>query len=48
VRHKIERYELVDALDPGRYHSTVRAAVEAYQAETGTGWVPGPGPYRLD
>ena len=48
VRHKIERYELVDALDPSRYHPTVRAAVEAYQAETGTAWVPGPGPYRLD
>jgi MFS superfamily sulfate permease-like transporter len=47
VRHKIERYELVDALDPSRYYPTVRAAVEAYQAETGVTWVPGPGPYRL-
>jgi high affinity sulfate transporter 1 len=47
VRHKIERYELVDALEPSRYHPTVRAAVEAYEAETGTAWVPGPGPYRL-
>jgi high affinity sulfate transporter 1 len=48
VRRKIERYELVDALDPGRYHPTVRAAVEAYEAQTGTAWVPGPGPYRLE
>ncbi len=48
VRQKIERYELVDALDPSRYHPSVRAAVEAYQTETGTAWVPGPGPYRLD
>jgi high affinity sulfate transporter 1 len=48
VREKIERYELVEVLGPGRYHPTVRAAVEAYQAETGATWVPGPGPYRLD
>jgi MFS superfamily sulfate permease-like transporter len=48
VRHKIERYELIDAVDPGRYHPSVRAAVEAYEAETGTLWVPGPGAYRLD
>jgi len=48
VRRKIERYELVDALDPGRYHPTVRAAVEAYESQTGTAWVPGPGPYRLE
>ena len=48
VRHKIERYELVDALEPDRYHPTVRAAVEAYEAATGTAWVPGPGPYRLE
>jgi MFS superfamily sulfate permease-like transporter len=47
VREKIERYELVDALGDDRYYPTVRAAVEAYQAETGLGWVPGPGPYRL-
>jgi MFS superfamily sulfate permease-like transporter len=46
VRQKIERYELVDALDPSRYFPTVRAAVEAYQAETGASWEPGPGPYR--
>ena len=48
VREKIERYELVDALDPSRFHPSVRAAVEAYQAETGVTWVPGPGPYRLE
>lgn len=48
VRQKIDRYELIDTLDPDRYQPTVRAAVEAYQAETGTAWVPGPSPYRLD
>jgi len=48
VREKIERYELIDALEPGRYHPSVRAAVEAYQAETGAQWVPGPSPYRLE
>ena len=48
VRQKIERYELANTLDPGRYHATVRAAVEAYQAETGERWTPGPSPYRLD
>jgi len=47
VRQKIERYELVDALDPSRYFPTVRAAVEAYRAETGASWERGPGPYRL-
>jgi len=47
VRHKIEHYELMDALDADRYHPTVRAAVTAYRAETGEDWVPGPGPYRL-
>jgi len=48
VRQKIERYELANTLDPGRYHATVRAAVEAYQEETGERWTPGPSPYRLD
>ena len=48
VREKIERYELVDHLTAERYHPTVRAAVEAYQAETGVAWTPGPGPYRLE
>ena len=48
VRHKIEHYELMDALDADRYHPTVRAAVTAYRAETGEDWVPGPGPYRLE
>jgi hypothetical protein len=47
VRRKIERYELVDTLDSSRYFPTVRAAVEAYRAETGVSWEPGPGPYRL-
>jgi MFS superfamily sulfate permease-like transporter len=46
VRQKIERYELVHGLDPSRYFPTVRAAVEAYRAETGASWEPGPGPYR--
>jgi len=48
VRHKMERYELADAFEESRYQPTVRAAVEAYQAATGTEWVPGPGPYRLE
>jgi high affinity sulfate transporter 1 len=48
VRHTIEHYELMDALDADRYHPTVRAAVTAYRAETGEDWVPGPGPYRLE
>ena len=48
VRSKIERYELIDTLDPGRYYPTVRAAVESYATDTGTAWVPGPGPYRLE
>jgi hypothetical protein len=47
VREKIERYELIDSLGPDRYYPSVRAAVEAYQAETGVSWVPGPGPYRM-
>ena len=44
VRQKIERYELVDALDPSRLLPSVRAAVEAYRAETGAPGSPGPGP----
>jgi MFS superfamily sulfate permease-like transporter len=47
VREKIERYELVGALPPDRYYPSVRAAVEAYQAETGVTWVAGPSPYRV-
>jgi MFS superfamily sulfate permease-like transporter len=47
VRRKIERYELMDALEADRYHPTVPAAVKAYRAQTGADWVPGPGPYRL-
>ena len=48
VRHKIERYELVDVFDQSRYAPSVRAAVEAYAEQTGTTWVTGPSPYRLE
>jgi high affinity sulfate transporter 1 len=48
VREKIERYELMGALPADRYYPSVRAAVEAYQAETGTTWVAGPSPYRVE
>jgi high affinity sulfate transporter 1 len=48
VRHTIGRYGLVDTLDPSRYPPTVRAAVEAYETDTGTAWVSGPSPYRLE
>ena len=48
VRQKIERYDLGAALREGRYYPTVRTAVEAYEAQTGSTWVPGPGPYLLD
>ena len=48
VRQKIGRYELTSALERGRFYPTVRAAVEAYQAESEAAWTPGPSPYRLD
>jgi high affinity sulfate transporter 1 len=48
VRETIDEYELTATLDPARYHPTVRAAVEAYRAETGATWVSGPSPYRVD
>ena len=48
VRRKMETYELADTLERDRYFPTVRTAVEAYQAETGVSWTPGPGPYHLE
>jgi MFS superfamily sulfate permease-like transporter len=47
VREKVERYELDDALEPIHFFATVRVAVEAYEAESGERWAPGPSPYRL-
>ena len=40
VREKIERYGLTRTIDPAHFHPTVRAAVDAYQAETGARWGP--------
>jgi MFS superfamily sulfate permease-like transporter len=47
VRDKIQGYELTDVMPEDRYFPTVRTAVEAYQAQTGMPWTPGPSPYRL-
>ena len=38
VRNKIERYGLSDELDPSHFYPTVKAAVRAFQAETGAAW----------
>lgn len=40
VKEKIERYGLTRTIDPAHFYSTVRAAVDAYQAETGARWGP--------
>jgi MFS superfamily sulfate permease-like transporter len=47
VREKVKQYELDDALEPIHFFATVRVAVEAYEAESGERWAPGPSPYRL-
>jgi high affinity sulfate transporter 1 len=47
VRHKVQRYELTDAISPDRFYATIRAAVEGYRAQSGTRWTKGPSPYRL-
>jgi high affinity sulfate transporter 1 len=47
VRQKIERYDLAASLSDGRYYPTVRTAVDAYAAQSGRTWAPGPGPYHL-
>ncbi len=43
VRSKIERYRLTHELDPSHFYPTVRAAVRAFQAETGATWPGGNG-----
>jgi high affinity sulfate transporter 1 len=40
VKEKIERYGLTRTIDPAHFYPTVRAAVDAYQAETGARWGP--------
>jgi high affinity sulfate transporter 1 len=47
VRQKMASYELTRTMKGDRYFPTVRSAVEAYQAESGATWTPGPSPYRL-
>ncbi len=47
VRRKIQRYELTETFAPDQVYATIRAAVEAYQAQTGAQWTSGPSPYRL-
>ena len=39
VRAKLERYELIGPLDPDHFFPTLDAAVDAYRAKTGAGWV---------
>ncbi|RYP86748.1 sulfate permease [Nocardioides guangzhouensis] len=48
VRQKIETYELADTMKRDRFFPTVRTAVEAYQAQAGVEWIPGPSPYELE
>jgi high affinity sulfate transporter 1 len=43
VTRKLRRYELTRTTDPSNFYPTVRAAVDAYQAETGERWEPGRG-----
>jgi high affinity sulfate transporter 1 len=38
VRRKIERYGLTRQIDPSHFYPTVKAAVRAFQAETGATW----------
>ncbi|HJY33129.1 MAG TPA: SulP family inorganic anion transporter, partial [Actinomycetota bacterium] len=40
VKEKIERYGLTRTIDPNHFYPTVRAAVDAYLAETGVRWEP--------
>jgi high affinity sulfate transporter 1 len=40
VRRKIERYELTATVDPRHFFPTIRAAVDAYRAESGAEWAP--------
>jgi len=47
VRRKIQRYELTETFAPDHFYATIRAAVEAYQTQTGAQWTSGPSPYHL-
>jgi high affinity sulfate transporter 1 len=47
VRKKIDRYELSNTVGPSHFYPTIRAAVDAYETETGTRWTEGPSPYGL-
>jgi MFS superfamily sulfate permease-like transporter len=40
VRTKIERYELMPAIDSERFFPTIRSATEAFRSETGAEWQP--------
>ena len=39
VRAKIDRYELTKTIDPAHFFPTLDAAIAAFRAETGAGWV---------
>ena len=47
VRQKIERYELIDELDPNHFFDTIRQAVDAFSEQTGAEWTEGAGPFAL-
>jgi high affinity sulfate transporter 1 len=47
VRQKMVTYDLADALSSERFYSTIRVAVEAYVAATGSRWTDGPSPYDI-
>jgi high affinity sulfate transporter 1 len=42
VREKIERYELLETIDPSHFFPTLDAAIAAFRAESGAGWAPAP------
>jgi high affinity sulfate transporter 1 len=43
VRRRLAQFELGESVQFGRFFGTIRLAVEAFQEQTGEGWVPGPG-----
>ena len=40
VRHKVERYELTDTIDPRHFFPTITQAMKEYQRQTGAEWQP--------
>jgi MFS superfamily sulfate permease-like transporter len=40
VREKIERYELMETIDPSHFFPTLDAAIDAFRAESGAQWTP--------